>query len=135
MAKAVASNPLLKSISTQLWNFLNAGHWFQLFQNNIIPTPDTTVRDFYEANFSGYNPFNLAGTLVAPIETFTGQYQIDGNAGPFACESGTQIVYGAFISDLKSLKLSVRFDSPFTFLSGSLVTFPLAILTDAISII
>jgi hypothetical protein len=132
---AVATNALLKLLAQDLFTLLNSGHWFQLFVNDYVPTPNALANDFVPAYFAGYQPFNLAGQLQAPIQSMAGQYEIDGTAGPFGCTSGSQMVFGAWIADLSSVKIAVRFAAPFTFFGGSIESFPFAILVDAISIL
>lgn len=72
-----------------------------LYTNNYTPVKDSELADFTEAAYTGYSPVALARSSWSSPETVGGYAQCVYGTAPleFAPESGTDTVYGYFVTD------------------------------------
>jgi len=119
MPVPVLSNPLLDARAGTLATLLNSGHTLRLFQNNLTPTPATSLGSFTESTFTGYAAVSLSGQFGSPTFVTDGQYQIASGTYTFSCTGGSsQTIYGWYIDDGSNVKMSQRLDTPVTISSG-----------------
>lgn len=135
MYPLATSNYVLSNYATWLSNNLNTLHFLRLFKNQIVPTPGTPLRSFIEADYPGYTPQNLAGQVPAPIKEVDGQYVIQFNSQLFGALSGSQTVYGAYISSGDNVKFSQAFASPRIMAPGNNFLIPIIIDVFSLSIL
>jgi hypothetical protein len=114
-ALPVASNYFLSARATTLQTLLNSGQTLRLFQNNFSPTPASVLASFTEASYSGYAGLSLSAAFGAPTKIVDGEYQIASANQTFnGPASGSQVVYGWYVSDGTGVQFSGLFSSPVT---------------------
>lgn len=69
----------------------------RLFKNNVTPDNTKVIGDFTEATFSGYAAISLTGWSAAAVTAHVAQS--DPTAGTFTITSGTQAIYGWYVTD------------------------------------
>ena len=72
----------------------------RLFKNDYTPNRDTVLADLVEADFDGYLPIEIDPTLWgAPSSPFGAAVSYyDAFFLPFPCVSGSQVVYGYYLT-------------------------------------
>lgn len=122
----VASNYFLQARATTLQTLLNSSQTLRLFSNNLNPTPANVLTDFTEATYAGYAGVSLNGQFGAPTKVQDGEYQIASGTYTFnGPATGSQTIYGWYISDGTGVNFSGVFPAPITMTSG--VSFTLQI--------
>lgn len=126
-AVPVASNYFLNARATTLQTLLNSGQTLRLFANNITPTPATALSAFTEASYSGYAGISLASVFGSPTKIIDGEYQIQSTNLVFnGPATGSQVVYGWYVSDGTGVQFSGLFSSPITMDSTVTLTLQLS---------
>lgn len=84
-----------------------------LFQNNMVPSANSVVTDFTEADFDGYNAQTVLN-YIGPVRDVSGGFRIYNNCGWKQAGGTTQnTVYGWYALDAAgNLVASNRFQNP-----------------------
>jgi hypothetical protein len=75
----------------------------RLFKSNTTPSNATVLSDLTEATFAGYSAISLSGWSAAVVTAHVAQS--DPSPGTFTITSGTQAIYGWYVTDSGNTKL------------------------------
>jgi len=134
MPNIVASNSwVLKVLSDNaLW--LAANRSIRLFTNDIMPTSANVAGDFTEADFVGYTRKSSTGIFPTPVKLVDGWYQTTSSALIWNCTGGSdQTVYGWYLLESGTLRLSQRFPTPKLMTNGGSLSVTIALQEKSIS--
>lgn len=123
----VSTNYTVSQIINLLYSTVNGNCTFNLYQNNITPTPASVLTDFQPASFAGYAPWSTTGKFTTPIKQQDGIYEITASAGPWLCTSGSQTIYGGIISNGTNLLYAQVFPAPFVVQVNTYFSIPITI--------
>lgn len=123
-----ASNYFLSARATTLQAYLNSGMTLRLFTDSgLTPTPATVLSDFTEATWSGYAPISLSSAFGSPAKIIDGEYEIQtGNLSWNGPSTGSQTVYGWYVTDGTGVIFSGAFSSAITMDSTVTLTLQLS---------
>ena len=110
MNELVASNFFLEEKANELLSYMNSGWTLRLFQNDITPAPETSLGEFVECDFGGYEEVSLSGAFSGPTKVQDGQYQIVSEVYQYTSETGaSQDVFGLYIDNGTDWCFAYRF--------------------------
>ncbi len=113
MNELIATNYRLLESATWLYGQLQTDRQLRLFQNNVIPTPETVAADLQESTFPGYVAVPLVGKWRVPRKVKTGLYLIDISPIQFTLGApAVQQVFGCYVTHLGSVDFVNQFDPP-----------------------
>jgi hypothetical protein len=119
-----ASSYLLRQEAIWLANFITAGTFFRLYQNDYVPNPLSPLYEFAECDFPGYAAVELGAQFGLPIQTNPFTIQIGPVYALQICSGGSgQVAYGWYISNLGNLFFAGAFATPINFANGSNASF------------
>lgn len=126
MANIVANDAWLLELSDEARALFNTGHELRLYKNNFSPTSASVIGDFTEADFAGYAAVSASGKFGASSQVASGLYKTVSDPFLFTCSSGSQTVYGWYLTDGSDVKLTGNYLAGFTISPGN----PLAVVID-----
>jgi len=134
MAVVVAMDLIVKrSMAWVIEQVLLGDAYLRLYQNDMTPTPGNVVpADFQEADFENYVPLPVASAFPAEVQVVPGRWRSRSAIQIWMPPTtGTQTIYGWFITVGPEVIFAARFASPIIMASDSL---PLALTIDLESI-
>lgn len=134
MAGVVAMNLIVqRSLAWVIEQVVSGDAYLRLYQNDITPTPANVVpADFQEADFGGYIPLSIATAFPPGVQVVAGRWRSRSAIQIWMPPAtGTQTIYGWFITVGPEVIFAARFAAPTIMASDSL---PLALTIDLESI-